>query len=126
MTEPAIPPATEAGPATDDVARFLTEQAECLASGLEHAEDPLAVRAVLRSHDGAHDRWLRLISGMTSHDPGAADELAALYELHGRVAGSLERGGRRIGDRALQEHARALLAQQLRSTTARAVAALPA
>lgn len=108
----------------DAAAAFLAEQADCLLTGLAHADDPLAVRAVLHSHDGGHGRWLQLIASAAVRDPAAAEQLGTLYELHGRVAGCLERGMRQLPAPDLKGHVGALLAGQLRSCTERTVAAL--
>jgi hypothetical protein len=101
---------------------FLREQAECLGAGLGAADDPLAVRAVLRSHDGGHERWLSLIAAVSSLDSAAGDTLAALYAFHGRVAGSLER--RRCARDGGRDPLGALLAARLEVCTTAGVAAM--
>lgn len=102
---------------------FLREQADCLAAGLEHGDDPLAVRAVLRSHDGSHDMWLRVIAAVTSRDAESGNVLGGLYAFHGRVAGSLERAPG-TGDRTLHRDVREVLRSRLRTRTVAALATL--
>lgn len=108
-----------------DAARaFLHAQADCLHHGLDHADDPLVVRAVLRAHDTGHGTWLSVIAAAESAGSAATDALADLYGFHGRVAGALER---RLADQpcaSMDGGVRSLLSARLRRRTEDTVAAL--
>lgn len=70
---------------------FVRAQGSWLARGLARAHDPVAVRLVLSVHDSSHASWLALIAAADRClGQAAMSGLAALYALHGRVAGVLE------------------------------------
>ncbi|MDP8969087.1 MAG: hypothetical protein M3N52_00960 [Actinomycetota bacterium] len=101
---------------------FLRAQASWLCRGLRRAGDPIAVRLVLGSHDACHGRWLALIDQVGhSLRPDLAQQLAELYALHGRVAGSLERGVDGRLDPRVADKVRGLLAAQLSQLTEAAI-----
>lgn len=109
-------------------ARFLREQQAWLADALRAAPTDPQVQAALEAHEASHPNWISLIAAADAADSVAADELARLYGLHGRVAGSLERGAREAEALPPDVHReiRELLARWLARLTRQALAALRA
>ncbi len=104
-------------------ALFLHEQAALLAHGL--AGDRSTVRDTLAAHAQSHERWLRLVTdARNSLGDDAAQRVAALYTLHGRVAESLARRSSELLDDATAAAVRQLLAEWLDRLTDATLATL--
>ncbi|CAN5534015.1 hypothetical protein BH23ACT7_BH23ACT7_09080 [soil metagenome] len=127
-TQTATPPPSEMLPLDFSQAaaeQFLIAQLAGLAHGLARAEDAGTVAVVLAIHECSHEAWLRLIAGAGRHVGRAASEqVAAVYSMHGRIAGSLERGIDARLDPTVARTVRRLLSDWLRRETDKAVASL--
>lgn len=111
---------------TEAVGLFLRGQCSCLQRGLERAEDETAVAIVLRSHEACHGAWLSLIAALERPSPAAAALVANLYNFHGRVVGSLERGPDLRLDAGLRADVRRLLGDRLATLTEETLGAVQA
>lgn len=122
--EPTAPPPLR-GSSLDplSVVGFLQHQSGALRAALSRPRDRRCVQRAVRGQDHAHDAWLALI-GRARRDGEHAlgDDITALYSLHGRVAGSLERGFDPLLHPAMERRLRMLLIAQVEHLTARAVA----
>lgn len=104
---------------------FLRAQASWLHKGLDRACDATAVGMVLNAHDAAHPSWLALIAAVQDTSGAApAQALAALYTLHGRIAGVLCRGPDPRLSHAISGCVRSLLSDRLTELTDAAVEAV--
>jgi hypothetical protein len=102
---------------------FLREQARALGAGLRRSDDPALVATALTAHESSHESWLDLLA-RTEGDPALAERLATLYQFHGRLVESLDRGlDGWLNPRAAHE-IRAVLADRLDECTEATVAAL--
>lgn len=108
-------------------AMFLRAQASWLRRGLRLVGDAVEVSLVLGTHDASHESWVDLIAAAErALGKDAAQKLSQLYALHGRVAGSLDRGMDLRLDEAVRAQVRRMLADRLTELTEEAVAALSA
>jgi hypothetical protein len=124
MADAQSAPYEEARMNVDAAAHFLRGQASWLCRALMGPGDPSAVGTVLGAHDRSHESWLTLIAGVARVDDDAAQRLASLYGLHGRIVGSLERGiDLRLAD-DVAEQVRRLLSLRLQEATDEAITAL--
>ncbi len=104
-------------------ALFLHEQAALLANGL--GGDSSTVRDTLAAHANSHERWLTLVTETrNSLGDDAAQRVAALYTLHGRVAESLARRSSDLLDDATALAVRQLLTEWLDRLTDATLATL--
>ncbi|MDQ3538077.1 MAG: hypothetical protein M3415_04675 [Actinomycetota bacterium] len=113
------------GPPLDEgaAALFLRAQAASLASGL--GGNRSTVRNTLAAHSQSHERWLRLVAEVRdSLGDDAAQHVAALYMLHGRVAESLARRSGELLDDTTAEAVQRLLAEWLDRLTDATLATL--
>jgi hypothetical protein len=104
---------------------FLRAQAASLAEGLRRSGRPECLASALSAHDDGHEPWVRLLAKVAAEDERRlALELSDLYEFHGRLVESLERGldGWFNGEAA--HEIRTVLANRLTDCTEHAVAAL--
>ena len=129
MTAALLPSAAEIGPpvaleataAARTAGRaitFVRAQSQWLTRGLAHSADRVAVDIVLGAHDRSHERWVVLIH-QVDNDLGeeAANEVALLYTLLGRIAGSLAQGATEMLCPEVARDVRDLLAQRLADRT---------
>lgn len=104
---------------------FLRAQASWLRRGLRLSHDPVEVGVVLGTHDRSHESWVELIAAVDrSVDREASAMVSALYGLHGRVAGCLERGMDLRLKPEVRDQVRRLLADRLTAMTETAIAAI--
>lgn len=97
---------------------FVRAQSQWLARGLAHSADRVAVDIVLGAHDRSHERWVLLIHQVDNDLGGdAANEVALLYALLGRIAGSLAQGATELLCPEVAAEFRDLLAQRLADRT---------
>jgi hypothetical protein len=113
---------------SEDVDRectFLREQAAALGEGLRYSDDPACLATALTAHDASHEHWLHLLAHIErTGPPELAEDLSMLYEFHGRLVESLERGlDGWINTQACYE-IRTVLADRLTDCTDTAVAEL--
>jgi hypothetical protein len=108
----------------DTAELFLRAQASWLRQGLARADDPAAVAIVLRRHDDAHQSWLGLIALADRNHPDVGALIQTLYGFHGRVAGTLHRGGDAWLCERVTRDVRAFLARRLDELTHAVVDAL--
>lgn len=100
---------------------FLEQQACGLRHGLAAPHDPAVIAEVLAAQDLAHEAWLSLTSALASNGHAqAAEEVAAVYGFHGRVAAQLERGLDPRLDDGVAARVRTVLLAELQSRTAAA------
>ncbi len=104
---------------------FLRQQAEALCSGLRHSDDPAALATALTAHEASHETWVHLLARAERQGPPElAAELASLYEYHGRLVESLERGLQGWLNAQAAYEIRTVLADRLAACTTTAVAGL--
>ena len=97
---------------------FLERQACGLRQALVRPRDPAVIRGVIVSQEIAHESWLALTGALQrSGYEEAAEGVAALYGLHGRVAARLERGLDPRLEEAVEARLRACLLGELQRRT---------
>lgn len=104
---------------------FLREQAEALCNGLRSTGDPAYLATALTAHEASHETWVCLLARLEREGPPQlAADLELLYDFHGRLVESLERGldGWLNAEAAFE--IRTVLADRLADCTAMVVAAL--
>jgi hypothetical protein len=111
------------GPDPSAITAFLHQQAMWLQRGLAQPDDDVAVGLALAAHDGAHEAWLCLIALLGEHSC-AGRLVGGLYDLHGRAAGSLERGMVERLPTDVGSTVRSGMIREISARTSQAVAAL--
>lgn len=104
---------------------FLREQAEALCTGLRATSSPALLATALNAHEASHETWMCLLARLERDGPPQlAADLETLYEFHGRLVESLERGLDGWLNAQAAYEIRRVLADRLAECTAMAVAAL--
>jgi hypothetical protein len=105
-----------------DAARFLQREAAILRRAVVCPGDRDRARQALRSQELAHDTWLTLVRrAETAGHTDTARMLGALYALHGKIGGFVERGGTPLLEPQIRERVGRLLTGQLHQRTGQAV-----